>query len=209
MMRQPWFVIVLALLLYTPLFLLNTIGPLDFWSWMAATVGVLLVTIAALDRQWPRWCLGNIRSRFFVMGGLGIASAVVLYFIFFAGDYFSRLLLPFASNNIQNVYALKSGTSELRIGLLIALLIGPGEELIWRAYIQEKLSKQMSTVKAALLATFFYTVIHLGSGNMMLVLAALVCGLFWGALYMRLRSVWLNVASHIVWDLAVFMFFPF
>jgi len=41
------------------------------------------------------------------------------------------------------------------------------------------------------------------------VLAAALCGVFWGYLYLRLRSVWLNVISHLVWDLAVFMFFPF
>ena len=43
----------------------------------------------------------------------------------------------------------------------------------------------------------------------MLVLAAAVCGLFWGYLYMRTGSALLVVVSHTVWDIAVFLIVPF
>ncbi len=54
-----------------------------------------------------------------------------------------------------------------------------------------------------------YTAVHLASGNIMLVLAAAVCGVFWGWLYLRYRSPVLNIVSHTLWDLAVFVVFPF
>ena len=43
----------------------------------------------------------------------------------------------------------------------------------------------------------------------MLLLAALVCGVFWGWLYIRFDSILLNAVSHTAWDVAVFLIFPF
>ena len=62
---------------------------------------------------------------------------------------------------------------------------------------------------AALAATALYAVVHLSSGNPMLILAALVCGLFWGLLYQRTGSITLVVISHTAWNLTVFLGFPF
>jgi hypothetical protein len=58
-------------------------------------------------------------------------------------------------------------------------------------------------------ATVLYTVVHIATGNMVLVLAALICGLFWGWLYMRYQSMLINVISHTVWDIGVFLLLPF
>jgi membrane protease YdiL (CAAX protease family) len=43
----------------------------------------------------------------------------------------------------------------------------------------------------------------------MLVAAAGVCGLYWGALFAWKRSLPVNIVSHVAWDLAVFVLFPF
>ena len=42
----------------------------------------------------------------------------------------------------------------------------------------------------------------------MLVLAAGVCGLFWGFLYLRTGSLLINLVSHTAWDIAIFLLFP-
>jgi hypothetical protein len=49
----------------------------------------------------------------------------------------------------------------------------------------------------------------LTSGNPVLVLAALVCGLWWGYQYLRFNSLLSNVISHLFWDLLVFIILPF
>jgi hypothetical protein len=43
----------------------------------------------------------------------------------------------------------------------------------------------------------------------MLIVAALVAGLFWGWMYMRYNSMVMNIVSHTVWDIAVFLILPF
>jgi membrane protease YdiL (CAAX protease family) len=129
--------------------------------------------------------------------------------VFFVGNYLSRNIFTFAGSGIQDVYAFKMGVSKFRIALLMIFIIGPGEELFWRGFLQRNLQIKVGKYVGFSLATSIYTLIHLGSGNVMLVLAAGVCGLFWGYLYLRYNSMVLNVISHTLWDISVFLWFPF
>jgi hypothetical protein len=92
---------------------------------------------------------------------------------------------------------------------LMVLVIGPGEEVFWRGYLQRHLQDRWGNVPGFLAATALYALVHAGSGNPMLVLAAAVCGLFWGYLYLRSKSILLVLISHTIWDVAVFILFPF
>lgn len=64
-------------------------------------------------------------------------------------------------------------------------------------------------VSGFIAATAVYSLVHVGSCNFMLVMAALVAGGFWGLAY-RFRPDRLGalVVSHAVWDAAVFVWFP-
>jgi len=53
-----------------------------------------------------------------------------------------------------------------------------------------------------------YSAAHLASMNLMLIAAAAVCGTFWSLMFMRYRSIWLNIVSHVVWDVMVFLIRP-
>jgi len=140
---------------------------------------------------------------------VGLASALLLYLVFFAGNYLSRHIFPFAGDNIENVYSLKQGISSLRIIVLMALIIGPGEEIFWRAFLQRRCMEMWGSLPGTLAAVGLYTAVHLSSLNIMLLIAALVCGSFWGALYWRFRSPLLNMVSHTAWDIMVFVLVPF
>jgi len=90
----------------------------------------------------------------------------------------------------------------------MTLLIGPGEELFWRGFLQRRLQSHKGPFTGLLLSTAVYTLVHVGSGNLMLVLAAGICGLFWGYLYLRTGSIVINVVSHTAWDIAIFLLLP-
>ena len=87
--------------------------------------------------------------------------------------------------------------------------MGPAEEIYWRGYVQERLSKRWGADRGFLVATALYTLVHLPSCNLMLVLAALTAGTVWGLLYRffpeRFTAILL---SHALWDAAVFVWFP-
>lgn len=194
---------------FVPLFVFRGAGPLDFFWSMSAALVLLVGAGAALDRDYLPLLGADARSDTIRKIFFGAASAFILYGIFFFGNAASRALFPFAERGIASVYGFKSGVSTIRIGLLLAVVIGPGEELFWRGFLQRRFSARLGPGQGFFAATLLYTAVHLGSGNPMLVLAAAVCGVFWGLLYRRTGSVLLCAVSHTLWDLAVFLFFPF
>ena len=93
--------------------------------------------------------------------------------------------------------------------LSLLLLIGPAEEIFWRGYVQERMSKKWGLNRGYLIATACYTLVHVPSCNFMLVMASMVCGLAWGFLYRQMPQHFTGIViSHALWDAAVFVWFP-
>ncbi len=199
----------LAAVLFIALFRLRRLGPLDFWAWLTANVALVAVLGFVLDRGYAARLRRDIASAPLRKLGIGVASAAVLYAAFAVGRLLALMLFPFAASGIGSVYALRSGLPLLRIALLIALVIGPGEELFWRGFFQEGAASTTDKRRGFLLTALLYTAVHFASGNIMLIAASAVCGFFWGWLYLRFRSPVINIVSHTLWDLAVFVAFPF
>ncbi|MFO7614957.1 MAG: type II CAAX endopeptidase family protein, partial [Bacteroidales bacterium] len=199
----------LAVILFSPLFIVRQVGPFDFWYWMSANLIIVITLGWLLDPSYRTSLKTEFRDGVPKKILLGLASAVILYFVFFFGNYLSRLLFDFAGEGIANVYAFKGDAAGIRIALLMLLVIGPGEELFWRGFLQRRFENRLGKWRGFLLATVIYTGVHLFTGNIMLIVAALVAGLFWGWMYMRYKSMVMNVVSHTVWDIAVFLLLPF
>jgi len=201
-------VLVLALILFIPLFATRGVGPLDFWWWIAGNIVLLLAVVQVVDGQWRRRLTADARDHPGRKIVLGLLSAAALYLVFWLGNQFTRAMFARAGGDISAVYAFKEQAPTLRILLLMVFIIGPGEELFWRGFLQHRLETAYSGPIGWLIATGLYTVVHVASGNPILVLAAGVCGLFWGWFYLRYRSMLLNVLSHTVWDIAIFLLLP-
>jgi membrane protease YdiL (CAAX protease family) len=201
-------VLLLALALFVPLFLTQGLGPFDFWWWMTANLVVLLGLVSLMDPPWRHALVGDLKDNPVRKIVLGILSAVVLYGVFWVGNQASRYLLAGAAHNISAIYSFKGQAAPLRIFLLMLLVIGPGEELFWRGFLQGRLEDTLGRRSGWLAATVIYTAIHVATGNPILVLAAGVCGAFWGWLYLRYRSMFLNAVSHTIWDIVIFILFP-
>jgi membrane protease YdiL (CAAX protease family) len=199
----------LSFALFIPLFIFKGVSFFDFWWWFTANIFILLGIVIYFDRNFLSLISQDLAdgTAFKILKGIG--SAGVLYFIFFAGDFFAGKLMPGAMDDISNIYLFKGSASLLRISLLMLLVIGPGEELFWRGFLQRALSKRHGRVTGYLLAAGLYTFVHVPSGNPMLILSAFLCGLFWGWTYMREGSLVLNIVSHVAWDISVFVVFPF
>lgn len=206
---QLWLVTFLAVVLFVIMFIYKQLGGFDFWYWMSSNLLILLTLAFVLDpanQSEIRRDLGkNIGQKIL----LGLLAAVLLFIVFYLGNILIRLIFERAGEGIQNVYSFKQEAEPWRIGLLMLLVIGPGEELFWRGYLQRRISLKYGATKGFILATALYTLVHVATGNAVLVLAALICGLFWGWLYLRFNSMIINVISHTVWDIGVFLLLPF
>lgn len=200
----------LAALLFTPLFLAQflRLGP-DFWWWLSANIAVCTAAGAWRNVDFFSDLRRDLKEDALRKILLGVLSALFLYVFFYFSNKLARWMFPWAGAGIDGVYAFKGGADALRIGLLMALVIGPGEELFWRALLQGGLERKYGPLTAFVLAAAVYTGVHVFSFNPMLVIAAAVCGLFWGLLYLVFRSPLLNIVSHTLWDISVFLLFPF
>lgn len=204
----PWMMLVFALVLFVPLFLTGGTTRLDFWQWMTLNAIILVGASFVADKKYANVIKADLQTDPVFKIIIGLLSALLLYFVFAAGNYISQML-PFAKNSIASVYELKQGASPILIAIRLLLIIGPGEELLWRGYFQRMFWQKYGAIWGFVIATFFYFAMHLPSLNIMLLVAAGVCGVFWGILYTKYRSVLINVVSHTAWDLAVFLLFPF
>ncbi len=158
------------------------------------------------------FCSRNALSALFTFKArhllVGIGSALLLYGIFRVGREVSTMLLPFASGQIEGVYSNKVQLSTSMIGLLLFFVMGPAEEIYWHGFVQRILSVELGSLKGVLFTALIYTLIHAFSLNLMLILAAFVCGIFWGLLYLHEQSLIPLIISHSLWDVLIFVFFP-
>lgn len=201
--------LLLSAIFFPLLFRSYGFGALDFW-WSMAALNVLLVAAAQFTggRLFSR-LIEDAKEGVLLKTLLGCSSAALLYFIFAAGNWLAAFILPGAKEDISLIYSLRSGVSLLRIVLLITFVIGPAEELFWRGWLQHNLQRKFRFVTPLAAASFLYAAVHLSSGNLMLFAAALTAGFFWGLLYLWRGSLLANVVSHVLWDLLVFVCFPF
>ena len=199
--------LLVAALLWFIMFSPLTSPHINFWACMTASACTLSCFAAAFSGSKLQLSVFNLRLSTFL---LGIAIAALLWGVFYVGDKVSQLLFSFSRAQVNLIYNMKGGVSPTLLALLLLLVIGPAEEIFWRGYVQRTLTKYRSPFVAFLLTTACYTAVHLPSGNFMLIMAALVCGIVWGGLYWlmphKLKAI---IISHALWDAAAFVWLPF
>jgi membrane protease YdiL (CAAX protease family) len=199
----------LAIAMFSPMFVLHGLGRFDFWWWMSTNLITLISLSLFIDPSYRQFLKADFSSDVIRKVLFGLASAILLYFFFFAGNKLSRLLFDFAGQGISDVYAFKGDAEGIRIGILMLLVIGPGEEFFWRGFLQRHFQDRLGKWRGFILGTIIYTGVHVLTGNVMLIVAALVAGLFWGWMYMKYNSMVMNIVSHTIWDIFVFLILPF
>ena len=196
--------LIIAAILWTVMFSPWTAPKINFW-WAMTASALLLTSLVIL------WSRDTFRTISFKVSDifLGIGIAIALWGIFWLGDLLSSWILPFARDQVNNIYGMKVNQSPWLLTFLLLFIIGPAEEFFWRGFIQRSLSKRLTPVKGFLITTAIYALVHWASFNFMLIMSALVCGLVWGWLYMRMPNrLGAIVLSHALWDAAVFIWFP-
>lgn len=207
--RLTLIITLLAVVMFSVMFVFRQAGPFDFWYWMSTNLVVILSLVFVLDKENLRLLQVDFKISPLKKLLMGLGFAALLFVVFYVGNIALRFVLESAGEGINQVYGFKQEAPEWRIVILMLVIIGPGEELFWRGYLQRKLQMKFGMNPGFLLATFLYTAVHLFTGNMVLVLAALTCGLFWGWLYKKYNSMIINIVSHTIWDIMVFIILPF
>jgi membrane protease YdiL (CAAX protease family) len=165
-----------------------------FWERMTLTGFVLGAMALANESELRRM---RWRSRDLVFG---LGSAGILYGIFQVGDQLARSVMPRGSQEIRDIYALRTLAPAEEIAARLAAVIGPAEELFWRGFVQRRVG--------GLAAAAAYGGAHLVTGNTTLVGAAAIAGIYWGLLRALGMSMPALITSHIAWDIWIFLLAP-
>lgn len=165
-----------------------------FWERMTLT-GVVLGNMAlANDAELRRI---HFRKRDVA---LGLLSAAGLYGVFQVGDRVARSVMPKGSQEIGDIYALRSLRPKNEIATRLAAVIGPAEELFWRGFVQKRIGAPGAAIA--------YGGAHLVTGNATLLGAATVAGIYWGLLRALGMSMPALITSHVAWDIWIFLLAP-
>ena len=182
--------------------------PLNFWILMA--ISTLILTGIGLSAD-P----GMLRGWNPRMIALGIGSALVLWGIFWTGNELLQLInahvveiLPERSMQLQSVYANRDAIPRPLLLLLLMFPVGFGEEVFWRGLVQKQLQHRFLKGLGYAAGVALYAGVHIVTGNGLLIIAALVCGLYWGAIYWKTGSLVPVLISHMIWDPLIFVLFP-
>lgn len=201
---KPIIGILIATVLWGVMFSPCTAPHVNFWITM--TISGIILTSYSLWAD--KTCLKPIRLGL-VDILLGIGIAVALWGVFWIGDKVSSWMFNFARPQVDTIYGMKDGENPWILSFLLLFIIGPAEEIFWRGYLQNNLSKRFSPNMGFILTTLAYSLVHIFKFNFMLIMAAAVAGFIWGLLYRffpnRLGAI---VLSHALWDCAVFIWFP-
>ncbi len=172
----------------------------NFW----VKIGLSVAAVSLYSLLWKKPNL-SFHLRSFL---LGLFSALALYFIFLLGNKIAPVILPGAKTQVGTIYSFGAGSNRVLIFLLLFFITGPGEEIFWRGFLQDRLMERWGSVTGYLSTTALYAGVHVFSWNLMLILAALVAGAFWGLLYLWKRDLLAQITSHSFWSAVIFAVAP-
>ncbi len=203
-MKKAIFTLLIATVLWTIMFSPLTAPSVNFWWMMTASACALSVMATFFNPGWWKGVRIDVSNI-----ALGIIIAVLLWSVFWVGDKLSQILFDFARPQVDTIYGMKDGESPWLLTFLMLFLIGPAEEIFWRGYIQKRFSQHWNPNVGFLVTTSVYAIVHAGSCNFMLTMAAMVAGFAWGILYRFFPEKFgAIIISHALWDVAVFIWFP-
>lgn len=168
-------------------------GRANFWS--RALVAGPVIGVFAIVAQ--REKLEDFLRPTLADVAIGVVAAGVLYGVFWAGDRFLRRWLPALAAQVDGLYGVRASRAFMTAVLVV---VGPCEELFWRGLVQQR--------AGFVVALAGYAAVHVWERKAVLVLAALVGGAFWGALFSWRGTLVAPIVSHALWDLALVVWWP-
>ncbi|MEO8875725.1 MAG: type II CAAX endopeptidase family protein [Polyangiaceae bacterium] len=166
-------------------------------------------------REWLRPAFGDFTSAFFATALLFGASYAFAKYVILPGDvrtgWLSRIYLQMGDPAILRSKVFVVGG--------VILVISAAEEILWRGFVTTLLAEIAGSRRAWIYAALLYAIAHVptlwlladprAGLNPLVVLAALGCGLVWGALARRNGRLVPGIISHALFDWCVIVMFRF
>jgi len=132
---------------------------------------------------------------------LSVAATAAMIAVTYAAFPLLVRWIPVLGTETQVIYARFVAGRTLAVLIAGVVPVVVAEELLWRGSFQGSL-----TGAGVLVAALIYGAAHAPSGSMLLVVVALVCGLYWSALRAISGSLIPPLCAHLAWDIALIVF---
>ncbi len=176
-------------------------------TWAPLAVAGPLLAALVLVREPAARELMRPRASLLLLGLAGAAAMTTATYLLFA--LLSRLVPDLRLLTIGLYNELRApGFTPLERAALIPL-VAAAEEVVFRGIaLPDRGAPAARAVRAVALNSIIVGAAHLASGNWLLALVAALCGGAWGGLRVWTRSCVPSVVTHVVWDLAILVFWP-
>lgn len=187
--------------------------------WAFATAGLTLALLAAKD-VWTALLLATsaaalgalllplvrrrVRPSLFRVAA-GLAAGVALYL---PARAFIHALGHGASAPLRVMYSWR-GDHGLPFLFVTMLVTVAAEEVLWRGVVTRFAMERLGRVGGIAAAAALYALALAASANPLLLVAALLCGAFWGWLYAATDDLVAPVMCHIAFDILAMFIAPF
>ncbi len=168
---------------------------LGLWSGMGTTAVVVGLGVLATRWQALREMLRPHPKPIVIGLAAGLLMALATHLSY--GPI--SALVPFVKTGTAQLYLETASRPRLAFGLLL-VPIAIAEEVVWRGAVQAALTARFGTTVAILAGAALYAICHAPIGAPVLIMAAVGCGLVWGALCATTAGLIAPMIAHVLWD---------
>lgn len=163
---------------------------------------VSAVLIALRFHQIRKWLTPDTRS-VLIGVAVGIGMTLLTYPIFRLAAW----IMPSLVGNVQTLYAgARSTTLPKAMAWVLAAILA--EELLFRGVLPEALTHWFSERTAYAISLVIYALAQYGTGSIIVMLMALVCGTIWAVQRLYTGSLLSTLIAHLIWTPTVILLFP-
>jgi membrane protease YdiL (CAAX protease family) len=164
-----------------------------------AVSGALIALRHAAIRQWLRPDRRSI--------AIGVAVGVGMTLLTYPIYRLAASLWPGLTANVIGLYAgARSTTLPKALAWMLAVILA--EELLFRGVLPDVLSNWMAQRAAYALTLLIYALAQYGTGSLIVLLMAVVCGTVWSIQRVLTGSLASCLVSHLIWSPTVILFCP-
>ncbi|HMW35060.1 MAG TPA: type II CAAX endopeptidase family protein [bacterium] len=115
------------------------------------------------------------------------------------------VLIPYAMGYVSLQFATEPPSyffSGLAFNLLLFIVVGFNEEILFRGYIFQATGEGLGFVGATLLYSLLFGAAHLGNPNVSLfgIINIVLAGVLLSLAYIKTRALWMPIGIHIAWN---------
>lgn len=130
--------------------------------------------------------------------GVGVVMTVLTYVVY-AG---AVRRIPSLAVHVGGLYRASHAESTA-VALAWTAVVVVAEELLWRGWLLVPLARRVGARGAMAISLVTYALAQAGSGSVVMLLAALVCGAIWLALRSTARSILAPLVAHAIWTFTI------